>query len=600
MTPHGWIALGILLVAAVLFISRWFPLELTALCIPIALYLTGVLQDPDVVLQGFGNHAVIALASVFVLGAGLQESGVAAYLARGVQQVGGKNEVRLIVVISLAVAVLSAFMSNAATVAVLLPAVVALSRRAEIPASKLLMPMGFSAILGGNLTLIGTAPNLLVSDYLKQESGQGFGMFDFSMIGLPIVIAGILYMLLIGRRFLTGRDPGRSSSSHKPERLVRDYGVQDRLTRLRLGKASKLIGKTVEEAALGSRYGLSIVLIGNQSGLSHKWHVPGPDYRLQRGDDLYLEGEQESMWLLAEEENMRMGLPGDHHVEKVLDHGICLAEFAVAPRSGVLGRSLIDLRFRQEHGLSVLSLWRQDGPVQQGVAEQPLEMGDALLVAGELEEVQQLRRNPDFVLLSDIRETRNFTKAPLALSCLMIALLPPLLGWAPLAISALIGAVLMAATGCVAMRDAGRFIEWKVLFLIIGTLPLGKALEMHGVADYIAGGVTEAAAGFGAAGVLAALFLLATLISITSSNAAAAVILAPVAASAGNAMGLELRQTLLAVAYGCSCAFLVPFAHQCNLMVMAPAGYKTKDFLVVGGGMSLVVIATAIAMLILV
>jgi di/tricarboxylate transporter len=211
--------------------------------------------------------------------------------------------------------------------------------------------------------------------------------------------------------------------------------------------------------------------------------------------------------------------------------------------------------------------------------------------------VQEFKTSRDFVLLSEPGDGNDFRRAPLALLFLLAALLPPLLGLAPLAISAVAGALLMVGTGCVAMRDAGRFVEWRVLFLVVGTLPLGEALELHGVADQAAHAVVAGAARFGATGVLAALFLLAALVSVTSSNAAAAVVLAPIARKAAEEIGIEPRNALLAVAYGCRCAFLVPFAHQCNLMVMGPGGYRTKDFLVVGGALSVVVAAVSVGML---
>ena len=597
MELHGWIALATLAVAAVLFLSRKLPLELTALGIPVVLFATGTVPDAGAALQGFGNHAVVAIAAVFVLGAGLQESGVAALIARGVQRLGGRSELRLMVVVLVSIALLSAFMSNAASVAVLLPAAIALARRAGLPPSKMLMPLSFAAILGGNLTLIGTAPNLLVSDYLRSLEGKGFGMFDFAAVGAPILIAGILFLIFIGRRLLPDHGHGRLQLTQMPDRLAHDYGLSGKLTRLRVGRNSKLRGRTIAEAALGSTYGVAVVAVEHHSGMTTRWLTPTPDYRMVRGDDLYLEGQEEAIWLLAEEQETRIGLSAASHSDRVLDHGVILAELAVAPRSPCVGQSLSELGFRRRYGLSVLSMWRKGGPVREDVSKLPLEVGDALLVAGQRDRLSDMRRNEDFVLLTGLRDSHDFGKAPLALIFLGLSLLPPLLGLAPLAVSALAGALLMAAFGCVSMRGAGRFIEWKVLALIVGTLPLGHALEVHGVADLAANAVVGAASGGGAPLVLAALFLLAAMVSITSSNAAAAVILAPVAAHAATAIGIPPRDALLAVAYGCSCAFIVPFAHQCNLMVMSAGGYQTKDFLKVGIPMSLVVIAVAVTML---
>jgi di/tricarboxylate transporter len=597
MPVHGWIALAILIVAAVLFLTRRLPLEATAIGIPLALFLTGTVPEAEVALQGFGNQAVIALASVFVLGAAMQSTGVAELVARRLGQVGG-GERRLVVVVSVAVAVLSAFMSNAATVAVLLPGIVALAARSGIPASRLLMPTGFAAILGGNLTLIGTAPNLLLSEHLRLDTGTGFGMFDFALVGLPIVVAGIATMAGPGMALLPRRAPSeRLTRGGLPGRLAKEYGLAENLTRLRIGKNSKLAGKQLVELDLANRYDVIVVLVGRREGLGLHWHVPTSDFTLQRGDDVYLEGDTEDLWLLAEEQHTRIGLAGQHQVEAVLDQGIRLAEVLVGPRSTALGKTLHEVGFRRQFRVSVLTLWRGEEKLARGLSTTPLQMGDTLLVAGSAAGMRRLREADDFVVMGGDDSGRDVRKAPLALGLLAVALVPPLFGWAPLAISALLGALLAVLTKCVRPVAAARAIEWPVLALIVGTLPLGHALQVHGVAGQAADALLAVTQGAGAAATLAALFGAAAIVSVTSSNAAAAVILAPVASAIAASQGMPPTTPLLAVAYGCSCAFLVPFAHQCNLMVAAPGGYRTLDFVKLGSLMTLVVAGVATGLL---
>tara|TARA_B100000959_G_scaffold47711_1_gene48838 strand:+ start:6508 stop:8334 length:1827 start_codon:yes stop_codon:yes gene_type:complete len=598
LTYHSWASLGILVVSAVLFLTRWVRLEIVALSIPVALYFSGALPSAADALSGFGNHAVIAIAAVFVLSAGIQESGVAALLSRLMQRMSGSSDNKKLALICVLVAVLSAFMSNAATVAVFLPVVIALSRRTQSPPSRLLMPLGFAAILGGNLTLIGTSSNLLVSDYLMQKTGQGLDMFEFGKVGLPICAAGILYLLTFGCRLLPTRKGGHDALGRMlPERLIQEYGLVSNIARMRVGRASKLIGQNLTEAGLGRDYHLAVVAVSRQTSLADNWFMPGSDFCFQRGDDLYLEGPEVEAWRLAEETRSRMGLPGERQVEKILDHGFALAEVSIPPRSAMIGKSLRKLDFRGKYGLSVLSIWRDGKPTTEDFAELELKPGDALLLSGPLASVRRLESGEDLVLLAKPSDVRNFTKAPLALACLGVALLPPLLGFAPLAVSALLGATLMLLTKCVPIEKAGSFIEWKVLAMIIGTIPLGLALEHHGITESVAIGLVGIAPSLGVAGVLSGLYLLSAGISITSSNAAAAVILSPVAARAAAEIGIDLNNALLAVAFGCSCAFVVPFAHQCNLMVAAPGGYQPKDFFKVGIGLSLVVAVVAIALL---
>jgi len=596
MGTDGWITLAILVAAVVLFLTEWLPLEVTALAIPVVLAVTGVVSDPADVLVGFGSHAVIALAAVFVISAGLQESGVAAMLGRWMEDVGRGSETRQLIVMAVPVAMLSAFMPNAAAVAVLLPAVLALARRSGIARSKLLMPLAFSAILGGSLTLIGTVPNLILSDRLRDYQGEGFGMFDFAVVGGPIVIAGIAYMAFVGRRLLPERHTAdRLRAARLPEELARQYGLIQDLTRMRVGRQCALVGRTVGASDIGSNYRLRLVLVERQAGLGARSFFPGPDLRFQEGDDLYVDGEQEDIWIFAEEERLRIGLPGGHHVEHVLEHGVALGEFAVAPRAEEIGSTVRQLDFRARFGLNVLALWRGEAPTREGLADIPLQAGDALLVAGPARRQLDLVRDTDFVALTQPPEVRDARLAPIALLLLALAVVPVVFGLAPLALSALAAAVLMSVTGCVSPRGIRRAIDWRVLFLVIGTMPLGAAVESTGIADRAADAVLALTAGSGHLAIFALLFLLAAVFSNTVNNAAAAVILAPIAARTAASAGLEVKEALLAVAFGCSCAFLIPFSNQCNLMVLGPGGYRTRDFLLMGGGLTLVSATVAVA-----
>jgi len=600
MSFHAWASVIILGYSAILFLTRWIRLEIVALMIPVALFLTGAIPEASDALSGFGNQAVIAIAAVFVLSAGIEESGVAAWLARMVGRVGGKGERGLLLLITVVVAVLSAFMSNAATVAVLLPVVIALARRSNIPASRLLMPLGFAAILGGNLTLIGTSSNLLVAESYRQASGESLGMFDFAVIGSAICAAGILYLVTIGRRLLPvrldQRRPGGQPAVNAHQ-LLRRYGLTKQIVRMKVGRKSSLAGKKLSESGIGKTYRVAVLQIVRSAPFGERWFSPGPNEVLQVGDELYLDGPELETWRLAEDTFSRMGLAGERAVDRILDHGFTMAEISVPQRSSLLGKTLRELDFRGKYGVNVMSIWRDGAAVEGELAELPLEAGDALLLAGSIQRVRLLQDRTDFVLLAAPADMRDFQKAPAALLCLALALVPPMAFGVPLAMSALFGALMMVLTGAVSADRAGKFIDWRVLAMIIGTIPLGFALEQHGVSQLVASAMVELQPVLGAAGVLSVLYLLAALISITSSNAAAAVILSPVALLVADAMNFPPKNALLAVAFGCSCAFVVPFAHQCNLMVAGPGRYRTRDFWVVGAGLSLVVAVVAIGML---
>jgi di/tricarboxylate transporter len=596
MDPQGWIALAILAAAAVAFIRRWAPHEVVALAIPVLLAVTGVLDDPLEALRGFGDPTVIALGSIFVVGAGLQNSGIAALFARSILRISGQNEWKILTLLMSVTAAVSGFMSNAACVALFLPTAVTVSRRALIAPSRLLLPLASAAVLGGTLTVMGSPPNLIVSGSLEGRTGHPFSIFRFALVGLPIVLTGVAYTLTIGRKLLPKRShEDRMREANLPEDLAQAYGFTRNLCRMRITGGSSVAGRTIAESTIRSRHGLSVVLVHRRRGLGSRYLNPRPDLRLEAGDLLYIEGDDEAAWQFAEEEGLQFGLAGPDAVERILGRGQTLAEVSLAPRSPALGRTLRDLRFRARYGLNAISLWRQGAPIENP-ANIPLEFGDALLVSGPTASVLELNRDPDYIVLTDQSEAVDVGRAPRAMLLLLVAIIPPIFGLAPLAVSAMASAILMIVTRCLTIEEARRSIEWKVIFLIAGTLPMGLALERTGVAAAAARALLALPLPAGDAATIAVLFLLAAAVAVTSSNSAAAVIIAPVAAGVARHGTLGLETALLAVAYGCSCAFILPIA-QWNLLVMGPGGYRARDFFLFGSGLSLVMGVTAVTLL---
>ena len=600
MDLHAWIAIATLVVAMILFISKLIPLEATALSIPVVLAVTGTVTPAEAVLRGFGNNAVIALGAIFVLSAGLKESGVATLMGRMLERFGGKKEWSLILLIMITTCVLSAIMSNAATVAVFLPAVLVLSRRAKISPSRLMMPLGYSAILGGTLTLISTTPNLILGSELERLSGgaRTLGMFEFAIVGIPICVVGIAYMALIGTRLLGRRGSGAELEREGfQDRIRRQYQIQKNLFRLTVPSGSELADISLAQANLGKRHRLEVVQIRRSKGVREQFLDAQADLTIKAGDELFVEGWDEDAERLAAEHSIPIEIAGRDETERMLGRGINMAEITLSPHSGFLGRTLTEIGFRSLFGLSVLAIWRRDKPIEKDLAEIPLELGDALLTYGPIRSIRKLDESDDLVLLDRQRSEEDVRRAPLALLLLAVALAPPVFGWFPLAISALAAALLMVGTGCVSLRGAQRSVDWTILFLIIGTVPLGDALFQTGVAGKLAATLFPAGMSLGNFYVFGVLFAVSAVLSTTSNNAAAAVILAPVAYAAAQSSGVDVGKAFLAVAYGASCAFVLPFAHQCNLMIMGPGGYHTKDFAKVGIGLSIVMAITAVVFL---
>jgi len=602
LTLHGWIALGTLLAATILFITRWIPLALTALAIPVVLTATGVLVDHHDALVGFGNNAVIAIAAIFIVGAALRESGVATLIARGLQRVGGGSEFGLVILLMTATSLLAAFMNNTAVVAILLPVGVVLARRSHLAVSRLLMPLSFAAVLGGTISLIGTAPNFLAADFFNTRAAkelEGFdgsiGIFDYAFVGIPITVVGILFMAFLGRRLLPDISTAdRLAAWQLPEDAASNYAMADRLFTLRVAPASGILGQSLADAHIRGRFGLGLLMVRRPSPLGQRWLHPEPDLVFEAEDRLYVAGSDEAAWDLCESELLQFGLADPKAVEEILGHGTTMAEVTLSPHSPALGRTFRELEFRKRFGLNVLALFRRQEVHREDVAELPLKMGDAFLVTGTPKRVRALARSADYGVLTDQTQVEDVTLAPLAILLMLVAILPPVLYGFPLPISAMGSAILMILTRCISRSGLRRCMDWNVLCLIIGTMPLGLALEQQNIAAQVADFLTRISSG--PSSLFALLFFLAMGFSLLASNAAAAVIVAPVAVRAAAALDVDPKAALLAMAYGCSCNFIVPYS-QCNLLVMAPGGYRFRDFLRVGIPLSVVMAITTIVAL---
>ena len=594
MDAGGWIALIILAAASILFATKWLPLEVTALAIPVALYAARVLGLEDA-FSGFGNQASVILGCVFVIGAALQESGVTTLMARAVAGLGAHSEIVLVVTVMGVAVLLSSLMNTAAVVALLLPAIMTVARRLDASPSRLLIPLSFGALLGCNILQISSLPNILISQEVAPD--LHIGMFAFARAGLPVAAAATLMMALAGTRLLPKRTQlDALREALRPEGVARAYQLHATLFRMRVVPKSKVAGRRISDVGIRARYGLDVVAVERARGMRQQILDVTPDLILSVDDELYVEGTDEAAWLFAEEENVQFGLAGVEDVERLLGRGMTLAEVALSPRSGAIGKTVRDLKLRETAGLTALALWRKGSALREGVADAKLELGDALLVSGKRERVRSLAKNADFVMLTDLRVVEDVSRAPLALLALAVAVVPAMLNLAPTVACVLVGALLAVVLRCLSVRQATQSIEWRVLFMTMGLLPLGAAFEKHGVATLLGGILRDHVATFGTAAVIAVLIVLASAVATLTTNSAAALLLGPVALALGGHGAVDARTALMAVALGSNTVFLLPY-QAANLLVMGPGGYHAKDFLKVGALMTLVTLVVAVPIL---
>lgn len=600
----------ILAITIILFIwGRWRS-DLVALVSLLALYLTGILSTEQA-LSGFSNSTVVMIAALFVVGEGLSRTGVTAWLGQQIIRLAAGSKGRLLIVLMLGTAFLSAFISNTGTVATLLPAVVAASWRLGGVPSKFLMPMAFAANTGGLLTLTGTPPNIVVADTLSGAGYEPFAYFEFAYIGLPLLIAAVAYTFLYGRRLLP-----RNSAEDRPEELTEAVGeladtfsLAENLYRLRVRFGSPLIGKTLAEAALGHDYGVTVLDIQSGTTLEdqithngdgrprplqsilHETHhvVPGPKTAISAQDVLLVKGSGKAVYKMMVDFNLGV-LPVDDDreglSETLLSAETGIAEILLTPRSTYIGRKVTESDFSEKFGVQVISIRRGDRLVSRKDAQ--LQFGDALLVRGSWEAIETMRNERrNFVIVgspeSMSRQVIELTpQAVVAVFSLIGMVILMVTGIVPTVFAALIAAVVMVIGGCLTMTHAYRAISWQSVVLIAAMIPMSVALEVTGGAQFLANGLVNTIGAFGSLALLAGVFILTTSFSQVINNTATAVLVAPIVLTAAEEMGVSPYPLLMTVAVSASTAFLTPIGTTTNLMVMTPGGYRFQDYFRVG------------------
>ncbi|MCB8942930.1 MAG: SLC13 family permease [Ardenticatenaceae bacterium] len=583
MTAEIGLVLLILGVAIVLFASEKIRVDVVSMMVLLALLLTGLLT-PDEAFSGFSNPAVITVWAIYIVSASLTRTGIADFIGRYLARVAGMEEWRLVLVLMVAVGVMSAFMNNIGATAVLLPVAIQLGRRANVPVSKLLIPLAFGSLLGGVTTLIGTPPNLLVSTALLDMGMEPFALFDFTPMGLIIMTVSIAYMTLIGRHLL----PSYQQATHAPDLtdLESEYRLRDFLTELRVESHSPLIGKTIAESRLGEHYDMTVM------GVLHNDEVRLgilPDTHIQAGDILLAKGESNTILSVLDKIGASIVSGQVLTINDLRSVESTVAEVVVSQLATMIGKTLKDVNFRARYDLNVLAIWREEAPIRGRLGDVPLRMGDTLLVHGPRDRIERLRDDNSFLLLRPAQDLLRLNKAAINLVIFVSMITMVGFGWLHISVAAVLGAVLSVVTGCLSMDEAYTSIEWKSVYLIAGMLPMGIAMEKTGTATFLSEQILAAVGGMGPTAVLIGLFILTTIITAFMSNAAAAVLVAPIAINTALAIGVDPRAFAMGVGIAASNAFLFPIGHQSCVLVYGPGGYRFFDYTKVGLPLTLLI-----------
>lgn len=584
MTLEMAVTLAILAAAALFFITDWLRVDVVALCVVIALMATGILTVEEA-LAGFSSPVVMSIAALFIVGGAVFQTGLAATIGDHILRAAGTNESRLLLVFMVSIAVLSAFISSTGVVALMLPAVMSLSTKSKISASKLLMPLAFSSLLGGALTLIGTPPNIIVSDILLNAGYAPFHFFSFTPVGSLLLICGIGFMFTVGRRLLPERKAQHTvQQMETPAELFELYRLPDNLFRLRVHDESKLNGLKISALGLRDDFDVNIVNVQREDKTVH----PAADMILQTDDVIVVQGKGNdvgraaALWGLAIMANQPVR-EGD-----MITNEVGIAEVLLRPRSALLGQTLSDVRFGSTYHLTVLNIYRPGVSEKLDIKTTPLKFGDMLLVQGEWKNIFALKRfRHDFIVMGEPEAAQMgvFSRRSYASTTLIILLLMMLaimFSIASLTLASLTAAVALVISGCLKMDEAYESIDWKSLVLIAGLLPMSTALVKVGLVNVIAETLAVSLGQMGPFVVLASLFLLTGLLTQILSNTATALLIAPIALNTAQSLNIDPHAFLMAVAVAASMAFITPIASPVNTLVMTPGNYKFSDYVRVG------------------
>jgi di/tricarboxylate transporter len=572
----------LLLAAIVLFARETLPVDVVTLLVLLALLFTRILT-PQEAFSGFGSDIIIILASVFVISGALRESGVVDWLGESLAKMVKGGERSLLTLLMGSVAGVSAFMNNTTVTAVMIAPVTGIARQRKLSPSRFLMPLAFASILGGTCTLIGTSTNVAVRGYLERTGLPPLGFFELTPVGIVIVIVGIFYMLFIGRRML----PTNTETTD----LTTEYNLSEYLSEIVIKEGSPLVGQTLTASDL-SQHGFRVLkILRDGAPIS-----PRPSASLHAGDVLLVSGPVASLLKVRETEGIDIKPDVKFADRDLKSDDLEILEVLVTPQSGLRGRRIDSLDMPRRLGIAVLAINRHGQRLREKLKTTILKTGDLLLVQGSRESMDTLRASPDFAIFSEqTTVSHRSRKGILVLVFLLVGVGLSAAEIVPLSAGLLGAAVAAVLTRCLPMHKVYACIEWRLLVLIAGMTAFGVAMEKTGAAAWLAGWIVAGLEPFGGVVVMTGFVLLTIILTQPMSNAAAALVVLPIALSTADQLGLNARSFAVAITYAASISLIAPFEPS-SLLVYGPGKYRFVDFMKVGGLLTLILVAIVIAL----
>ncbi|MBZ1986303.1 SLC13 family permease [Klebsiella pneumoniae] len=598
-----WV-LSLLAIAVVLFATGKVRMDAIALMVIVAFVLSGTLTLNEA-FSGFSDPNVILIAALFIIGDGLVRTGVATKMGAWLVSVAGNSETKMLIYLMLTVAGLGAFMSSTGVVAIFIPVVLSVSARMNTSPSRLMMPLSFAGLISGMMTLVATPPNLVVNSELLREGLHGFSFFSVTPIGLVVLILGIVYMLAV--RFMLKTDNGDSARDGRKRStfrdLIREYHLTGRARRLAIRPGSPMIGQRLDDLKLRERYCANVIgverwrrfrrVIVNVNGVS--------EFRAR--DVLLIDMSASDVDLrqfCGEQMLEPMVLRGEYFADQALDVG--MAEVALIPDSEMIGKTVREIAFRTRFGLNIVGMKRDGKAMDGSVVDEPLQLGDILLVVGNWRQIALLaKRGRDFVVLNMPVEVDDaspaHSQAPHAIFCLVLMVALMLTDEIPNPIAAIIACLLMGKFRCINAESAYKAIHWPSIILIVGMMPFALALQKTGGVDLVVKGLMDVAGGEGPYLMLGCLFMMCAAIGLFISNTATAVLMTPIALAAAKSMGVSPYPFAMVVAMAASAAFMTPVSSPVNTLVLGPGKYSFSDFVKIGVPFTILVMVVCVLLI---
>lgn len=589
------LVLGVILVTILLFITEWLRVDVVAIMVMVILPLMGLVEVHET-FQGLSSTAVISIIAVIIMGRGLDHTGVINRGVRPLLRLAGSSRHRMILLLSGTVAVISSFMQNIGAAALFLPAIQRMSRQTGTPISKLLMPVGFSAIMGGTITLVGSSPLIMLNDLIRPFGIAPFSLFSVTPVGIAIVLTGIFYFVLLGRFVLPGDTESESSQPQKEVSPLIYYPELVELFELENVSTKEIEPKVLD---LCDRYNVHTVALSLDGGL-HKILPPDRDLRITPGSVFAVYGSDEHVQEVAKAFGFRIKPVLDVFAEDLSREFSGVLEAIVSPHSEFVGKTLIDVRFRHNHLMAPLAVVHQGQIYYTKLGPRILESGDVILMHARWESFQRMRPKRNLLFAQPLHHEVLLThKAKFAFSCFALATALVIFTPLPISICLMTGALGMILTNVLTIDEAYQGVDWRTVFLLSGLIPLGLAMQKTQAASWLAYHLLSLIGTPSPVVFILAVGMMTTVLTLVVSNVGATVLLVPMVVGMAGTIGVDPRLAALVVGLAASNAFLLP-THQVNALYMGPGGYTSVDFLKAGAPLSilyLVVLTAAVVLL---